>query len=174
MEVAATEAAVIGAEVKSANANKAFYRVVAVDEQGDRSGPSDFAETHRPIIYSRPVTDAKVGSKYRYALSAIRSLGDVRTRVIDGKETMNYWDMETPRFAIKEGPSWLKVDPATGVLSGVPDHPGKVAVVVTATIDSEVRSLDAATLSWGIEKVLSTAKQRVGVATQKFTIEVAP
>jgi hypothetical protein len=174
MEVAATEAAVIGAEVKSANANKAFYRIVAVDDQGNRSGPSDFAEAPRPVIYSRPVTDAKVGSKYRYALSAIRSLGDVRTRVIDGKETMNYWDMETPRFAIKEGPGWLKVDPANGVLSGVPDRPGKVAVVVTATIDREFRILDAATLSWGIEKLLSTSKQRVGVATQNFTIEVAP
>jgi hypothetical protein len=174
MEVAATEAAMIGAEVKPVSANKAFYRVVAIDEHGKRSGPSDFAEAPRPIIYSRPVTDAKVGSEYRYTLSTIRSLGDVRTRVIDGKETMNYWDTETPRFAVKEGPSWLKVDPATGLLSGVPDRPGKVAIVVTATIDREVRSLDAGTLSWGVEKVLSTSRQRVGVATQKFTIDVAP
>jgi hypothetical protein len=173
-EVTATEAAVIGSEVTLANANKAFYRVVAVDEQGNRSGPSDFAETPRPIIYSRPVTDAKVGTKYSYALAAIRSLGDVRTRVINGKETMNYWDMETPHFALGEAPAWLKVDPATGVLSGVPDRPGKVAIVLTATIDREVRALDAATLSWGIEKVLATSKQRVGIATQKFTIDVAP
>jgi hypothetical protein len=174
MEVAATEAAVIGAEVKLANANRAFYRVVAVDEQGKRSGPSDFAEAPRPIICSRPVTDAKVGSEYRYALSAIRSLGDVRTRVVGGKETMNYWDLEAPHFAVQEGPPWLKVDPATGLLSGVPDRPGKVAIVVTATIDREVRSLDARMLSWGIEKTLSTGTQRVGVATQKFMIDVAP
>jgi hypothetical protein len=174
MEVAATEAAVIGVEVKLANTNRAFYRVVAVDEQGKRSGPSDFAEAPRPIIYSRPVTDAKVGSEYRYALSAIRSLGDVRTRVVGGKETMNYWDREAPRFAVQEGPPWLKVDPATGLLSGVPDRTGKVAVVVTATIDREVRRLDARTLSWGIEKTLSTGTQRVGVATQKFMINVAP
>jgi hypothetical protein len=174
MEVAETETAVIGAEVKLANANRAFYRVVAVDEQGKRSGPSDFAEAPRPIVYSRPVTDAKVGSEYRYALSAIRSLGDVRTRVVGGKETMNYWDREAPRFAVRAGPSWLKVDPATGLLSGVPDRPGKVVIVVTATIDREVRSLDARMLSWGLEKVLSTGTQRVGVATQKFTIDVAP
>ena len=147
---------------------------MAVDDQGNRSGPSDFAEAPRPIIYSRPVTDAKVGVEYRYKLAAIRSLGDVRTRVVDGKETMNYWDQELPRFAMKEGPHWIKVDPATGLLSGVPDRAGKVEIVVTATIDREVRSLDAATLSWGIEKVLSTAKQRVGAANQKFTIEVAP
>jgi hypothetical protein len=29
-------------------------------------------------------------------------------------------------------------------------------------------------LSWGVEKVVSTGTQKVGVATQKFTIEVAP
>jgi len=65
-EVSATEIAVIGGEVKLTNANRAFYRVVAVDDHGKRSGPSDFAEAPRPILYSRPVADAKVGSAYRY------------------------------------------------------------------------------------------------------------
>jgi hypothetical protein len=94
--------------------------------------------------------------------------------VVDGKETMDYWDLEAPRFALKQGPAWLKIDAATGVLSGIPDTSGKVEIVVTATIDREVRNLDAAKLSWGLEKVVSTAKERVGVATQKFTIDVAP
>jgi hypothetical protein len=173
-EVTATEAPVIGAEVKLANANRTFYRVVAVDEQGNRSGPSDFAEAPRPILVSSPVTAATVGAEYRYALSAIRSLGDVRMRFIAGKETLSYWDVEAPRFALQDGPAWLKVDPATGLLSGVPDRPGKVAVVVRATIDRQVRNLDARTLSWGNEKVLSTSTQRLGVATQKFTIDVSP
>jgi Putative Ig domain len=172
-EVSANEVAVIGAEVKLPNANRAFYRVVAVDEQGKRSGPSDFTEAPRPILYSRPVAEAKVGSEYRYPLAAIRSLGDVRTRVVGGKETMNYWDRESPIFALQQAPAWLKVDAATGLLSGVPDRPGKVAVVVTATIDKEVRKLDVRSLSWGVEKVTSTDKQMLGVATQKFTIDVA-
>jgi hypothetical protein len=165
---------VIGADIKLTNANRAFYRVVAVDEQGNRSGPSDYAEAPRPFLYSRPVTDAKVGSEYRYTLSAIRSLGDLRTRVIGGKETMNYWDLEAPRFAVQQGPSWLQIDAATGLLSGVPDRPGKVAIVVTVTIDREIRNLDTRLLSWGIEKVLSTDTRRLGVATQRFTIDVAP
>src|SRR5262249_45817960 len=67
-EVAATELAVIGAEVKLPNANRAYYRVVAVDGRGNRSGPSDFAEAPRPILCSRPVTTARVGAPYRYAL----------------------------------------------------------------------------------------------------------
>jgi len=173
-EVSGTEAAVIGAEIKLTNANRAFYRVVAVDDHGNRSGPSDFVEAHRPILYSRPISVARVGSEYRYSLSAIRSLGDLRTRVVDGKETMDFWDLEAPRFALKRGPSWLKVDPVTGLLSGIPASPGKVAIVVTATIDREVRTLDAAKLSWGLEKVVSTNTHRIGVATQKFVIDVAP
>jgi hypothetical protein len=173
-EVSATEIAVIGPEVNLPNANRAYYRVVAVDEQGKRSGPSDFAEAPRPILYSRPVTTARVGSDYRYPLAAVRSLGDLRTRVVGNKETMNYWDIETPRFALQQGPTWLKINETTGVLSGIPDSSGKVSVVVTVTIDREVRNLDERALSWGLEKTLSTGTRRVGVATQKFTIEVVP
>ena len=40
------------------------------------------------------------------------------------------------------------------------------------TIDREVRKLDPKVLMWGNEKVLSTSTERVGTATQKFTIEV--
>jgi hypothetical protein len=173
-EVTATELAVIGPEVKLPNANRAYYRVVAVDGRGNRSGPSEFAEAPRPILWSRPVTAARVGAEYRYALAAVRSLGDLRTRVVGGKETMNYWDIESPRFALRQGPAWLTVNERTGVLSGIPDIPGKVLVVVTVTIDREVRRLDERALSWGLEKTLSTGTRRVGEATQRFTLEVAP
>ena len=118
--------------------------------------------------------DAKVGSEYRYQLTAVHSLGDVRTRVVGGKEAMSYWDLEVPHFVLEQGPPWLKIDGNTGLLSGVPDRPGKVGVVVTATIDRAVRKLDHRSLSWGLEKVVSTGTQGVGAATQKFTIDVAP
>ena len=87
---------------------------------------------------------------------------------------MNYWDIENPRFALQQGPAWLKIDERTGVLSGVPESPGKVVITVTATIDREVRKLDERALSWGQEKTLSTGTQRVGAATQTFTLEIAP
>ncbi|MFO0967564.1 MAG: hypothetical protein U0793_18550 [Gemmataceae bacterium] len=164
----------IGADLKSSNANRAFYRVVAVDEKGNRSGASDFAEAGRPIFWSRPVTVARVGAEYRYALAAIRSLGDLRTRVVGGKETMNYWDIEAPRFALRDGPAWLKIDERTGLLSGIPDAPGKVVITVSATIDREVRKLDERALSWGVEKEVATSTRRLGEARQTFTIEIAP
>lgn len=39
------------------------------------------------------------------------------------------------KLAIVEGPAWLKIDPATGMLSGTPAAAGKVDVAVTVTID---------------------------------------
>ena len=171
-EISAAEAAVIGLESKLPN--KAFYRVVAVDENGKRSGPSDYVESPRPILYSQPVTEATVGKEYRYSLTAIRSIGDLRTRVVNGKEAMNYWDVESPRFTLRKGPKWLKIDAASGLLSGVPDRAATQEVIVAAAIDREVRNLDAGKLMWGLEKVDSTKTQRIGIATQKFAIRVAP
>jgi len=50
--------------------------------------------------------------------------------------------------------------------------PGRAEVTVTVTIDRQVRRLDEAILRWGNEKVLSVDVERVGVATQKFIIDV--
>ena len=86
VETSGTELEVLGPHVELAGANKAFYRVVAVDAAGRRSGPSDYAASPRPVIVSAPVTRATQGALYRYPVAAVRSLGDLRTRVVDGKE----------------------------------------------------------------------------------------
>jgi hypothetical protein len=171
-ETTATELVVMGSGVSLPAANRTYYRVVAVDEQGKRSGPSDYATGPRPIIYSQPVLTAKVGAEYRYPVLANRSLGDLTARMRGNDQVSGYFDIEKPKFAIEQGPAWLKIDAATGVLSGTPAAAGKVEVAVTATIDREVRKLDERALVWGNEKVLSTATERVGVATQKFIIDV--
>ncbi|MBN1420212.1 MAG: hypothetical protein JXP34_15640 [Planctomycetes bacterium] len=171
-ETTATELLVIGPDVDLPAANKAFYRVVAVDEHGKRSGPSDYAAAPRPVIYSRPVTAAKVGVEYRYRIRAIRSLGDLSARMRGNDQVTGYFDIEKPAFALERGPAWLKIDAATGILSGIPDAAGEAEVAISAVIDREVRKLDEKALAWGNEKVLSTATQRVGSATQRFVIEV--
>jgi hypothetical protein len=171
-ETTATELVVMGSGVSLPAANRTYYRVVAVDEQGKRSGPSDYATGPRPIIYSQPVLTAKVGAEYRYPVLANRSLGDLTARMRGNDQVSGYFDIEKPKFAIEQGPAWLKIDAATGVLSGTPAAAGKVEVAVTATIDREVRKLDEKALAWGNEKVLSTATERVGVATQRFVINV--
>ncbi len=168
-----SELAVLGSDVDLPAANKTYYRVVAVDEQGKRSGPSDYAIALRPVIYGKPVATARVGAEYRCQVLANRSLGDLGSRMADGQQISGYFDIEKPRFAIAQGPAWLKIDEATGMLSGTPDAPGKTDVVVTAAIDRQVRKLDEAVLRWGNEKILSVDTERVGAATRKFTIDVA-
>ena len=169
-ETTATDLAVMGVDL--AAANKTYYRVVAVDEPGKRSRPSDYATGPRPIIYSQPVMVAKVGTDYRYPVGANRSLRDLSARMKDNQQVDGYFDIEQPRFAVERGPAWLKIDEKTGMLSGRPDMAGKAEVVVTARIEREVRKLDEKALIWGNEKVLFTTLERVGAATQKFIIDV--
>jgi hypothetical protein len=171
-ETSHTELVVLGAGVDLPNANKAFYRVVALDDKGKRSGPSDYAAGPRPFIFSKPADAAKVGTEFRYQVSAVRSLGDLRLRIVEGKEVASFWDIEKPRFVLVQAPSWLRIDENTGVLHGAPDTVGKVDVVVTVTLERSVRRLDEARLSWGQELVKEVVLDKVGSATQRFQITI--
>jgi hypothetical protein len=171
-ETPATELEVVGPNVELAGANKAFYRAVAVDASGKRSGPSEYASSPRPIFVSKPAKRATKGAEYRHRLAVIRSLGLLRTRVVDGKETMNFWDIERPRFRIERGPKWLLIDQTAGLLSGTPDRAGKAEVVIAVALERDQHGLDEAALKWGIEKVVSSGTQTVGTAIQSFVIEV--
>ena len=171
-ETTATELAVLGGDIDLASANKTYYRVVAIDEHGNRSGPSDYSVAPRPIIYSKPVVTTQIGTQYRYQIRVNRSLGDLSSRMVDGQQISGYFDIEKPRFTLSQGPEWLKIDETAGLLSGIPDVPGRADVVVTVNIDRQVRKLDEAILRWGNEKVLSTETEHIGTATQKFVIDV--
>jgi hypothetical protein len=173
-ETSDTELVVLGPGVGLPNANRAFYRVVAVDDRGKRSGPSDYAAAARPFIYSKPPEAARVGTELRYQVRAVRSLGDLRLRTIQGKEVASFWDVERPRFELVRGPSWLRMDESTGVLRGVPGAAGSADVVVRVTLERSVRRLDEGRLSWGQEVVKEVAVEHVGSATQRFRIAVSP
>ena len=62
-EVTGTSLDVLGAGNVLPNANKAYYRVLAVDEKGKSSGDSDYVEAPRPFIYSEPLTSAPAGTQ---------------------------------------------------------------------------------------------------------------
>ncbi len=112
------------------NPTQAFYRVVAVDEQGNRSGSSDYTDAPRPWIYTEPLRSARVGIPYRYEARTIRSIGDLTYRhaVPDNQYQSAFWDADAPMFSIdSEMPrcgnfdaTWLHIDSKTGVLSGTP------------------------------------------------------
>jgi hypothetical protein len=124
------------------------------------------------VIYSQPELTARVGAEYQYQARATRSLGDLSARMKGDQQVSGYFDIEHPEFTLAQGPDWLKLNEATGMLSGTPNAIGNVEVVLSATINRQVRKLDEKALIWGNEKVLSTALERFGAATQKFVIVV--
>ncbi|HEX7896732.1 MAG TPA: hypothetical protein VF950_03175 [Planctomycetota bacterium] len=157
--------------------NKAYYRVVAVDAQGRRSGPSDYAAAPRPFLFGRLPSSAKVGETYAARVFTIRSLGDLRFRQEEGdrnKQEAKFWDVEEPRFAISEGPAWLRVDARDGTLRGVPDAAGEIEVVLTVALEKRTRRLNEARLAWGHEVVTGVEAETLGRATRRFRVSVAP
>ncbi len=96
-----------------------FYRVVAVDGNGNRSGVSDLAETPRPEIWSVPVDRAKAGEDYFYTVFAVRSIGDLRTVTI-GENPYNpaFRDADELTFDLVQAPKWLHINRLTGEIFG--------------------------------------------------------
>ena len=110
---------------KFKNANKAYYRVVAVDDQENRSGDSEYVEATRPFIYSAPVTNAPADQPYRYQVKAIRSLGDLTRR--DGakpKPGTKFWKVEPLKFSLTQRPDWMSINADTGLITGTSDGTG--------------------------------------------------
>jgi hypothetical protein len=98
---------VVGPALSFPNANRAFYRVVAVDEKGNESGPSDYVEVPRPFIFTRPLADARVGRPYRYEAAAIASIGHLTCK--DGYNAA-FWGREKLTWTLEAGPVWLKLE----------------------------------------------------------------
>ena len=137
---------VVGSTLTAALANRAFYRVVAVDAAGRESGPSDYAEVPRPFIWSQPGAAARAGQAWRGQPGVIRSVGDVLCR---GGYKPAFWTPDVLEYALVEAPPWLAVDAATGEFSGTPPAAGEVVV------------------AWRVRT------QRGGEAAQRFTLRVA-
>jgi hypothetical protein len=177
-ETEGTELAVLGADLELPNANKAYYRVVAVDPQGMRSGSSDAAAAPRPFVWETPCLTARRGTSYQSRLSTIRSLGDLRVQWVEEKEVASFWDIERPRFRIVQGPSWLRIDERSGQLSGIPDAAGNADVVVTLALERSVRRLEGNqpqpwNLGLGKVRTRDITPETVGETTCRFRIRVA-
>jgi len=173
-EVAGTSLDVVGVGNPLPNANKAYYRVVAVDEKGNRSGDSDYAEAPRPLIYSKPITRAIVSRPYRYQVKAIRSIGDLTRRdAAKPKPGTKFWKIEPLKFSLTQKPSWMSINAETGLITGTPDGPGgKVTVSVTLTKEHRLVH-DKNNIVWGNEHEQSRTYETVGPVTQQFVVSGA-
>lgn len=92
-----TSLMVVGPGLGLANTNKAFYRVVAVDENGNVSGASDYADLSRPYIYSRLPEEVEVDTAFAHRLGVITSIGDLKCK--PGYKAA-FWDREYLSFSL--------------------------------------------------------------------------
>ncbi len=157
--------------------NRAWYRVVAVEASGARSGPSDAASGPRPYVVVEPRRVARVGEPFRGQVSTVRSRGDLRVQWVEGRELADFWDVERPRFVLRRGPSWLRVDASTGTLSGTPDGAGAWEAEVEVTLERSVRrTRDGGPRPWnlglGKDPALDVVVEVAGRAVQRFAVVV--
>ncbi|MBC8870449.1 MAG: putative Ig domain-containing protein [Planctomycetes bacterium] len=170
-EVAGNSLDVVGVGNALPNANKAYYRVVAVDGKGKRSGDSDYIEAPRPFIYSTPITSAPVGQPYRYQVKAIRSIGDLTRRdAAKPKPGAKFWKIEPLKFTLTQKPSWMSINADTGLITGKSDGTGGT-VTVSVTLTKEHRLVhDKNNIVWGNEYEQSKTYETVGPVTQQFVV----
>jgi hypothetical protein len=119
------------------NLSRCYYRVVAIDEHGTRSGCSAYAEMPHPYIWTKPPTTVQAGKKYRYQPRLIHPMGDMQFRYVE--PNCKFWEREQLTFALLKAPQWLKIDPEMGLLTGTAPtnvagrHP--VSIQATATFE---------------------------------------
>ena len=122
------------------NLNRCYYRVVAIDEHGTRSGCSAYAEMPHPYIWTAPPTTFRVGHDYCYQPSLIHSLGDLQYRYVE--PNCKFWEREQLSFSLLKAPEWLDIDSETGRLTGTApvNDTGLHLVSIQATATFEKRT----------------------------------
>lgn len=116
-----TSLVVVGPDLHEGQGNRAFYRVVAVDADGVRSGASDLVEAPRPFICSTPPGPVVLGSGWVYQVRVLRSSGDLRC-ISDGPDRYRsaIRDGDELRFLLDEAPEFVFLDERRGVMTADP------------------------------------------------------
>ena len=149
--------------------------MVAVDAAGEAERAFRLRRFPAAGHRQQPVTARQARARnIAIRVAAIRSLGDLRTRVVNGKETMNFWDVERPRFQHPAGTAHGSRSTRRPVCFRARPIDREAEVVVTVELERDLRRLDEEALKWGIEKVVSSGTETAGSATQGFVIEVSP
>jgi hypothetical protein len=157
---------VIGVGNALPNANKAYYRVVAVDSSNNRSWSSDYAEAPRGYIYSSPTLTAQAGVPYSYQCNAIKSLGALKYK--GGGHA--FWDIENLKYSIVQG-DWVTINEDTGLMTGTPSR--NDTIIVKATCWKPYREYDLPQLMWGGEYITNAMTVVAGTMTQTFNVTVS-
>jgi hypothetical protein len=111
------ELLVVDKEGDRERANRVYYRIVAVDRDGNRGCPSECIGLPHPFIYSVPTTEATEGLVYQYLLKVLRA-GPATAYYGTVKRTIDH-RTERLSYRLLEAPPWLQIDERSGLVSGV-------------------------------------------------------
>ena len=115
------------------------------------------------------MTSATKGVKYQYQVAAIRSLGDLRTPVVGGKETMSFLGYRTPSIQDQARASVALDQREDRPLIGNARRTGQFEVAITALLERQEQRLDESALKWGIEKVIASGTMAAGSASRTLS-----
>ncbi|MEE3336938.1 MAG: hypothetical protein VX255_11135 [Candidatus Latescibacterota bacterium] len=102
-----------------------YYRIVAVDEAGVRSGPTSMIEAPRPFITTPLPPQIAAGETTTVQVSCLRSRGDLRAQSEGPRRYFQaFRDGDQVEFLLDEGPNWISLDAVTGCLSLSPPAKG--------------------------------------------------
>ncbi|MEA3421733.1 MAG: Ig domain-containing protein, partial [Acidobacteriota bacterium] len=96
---------------------RVYYRIIAVDIEGNRSCPSECIEIPHPFIYILPPAVTKKGLVYNYQVHVTRAGPEIQYWG-GPKKSMEY-HIDVLSFKLVKGPEWLSIDSERGLLSGV-------------------------------------------------------
>jgi len=123
-----------------------FYRVIAVDGDGNRSAPTPITKLPTPALLPTQLPSAVVGKAYHAKIPARYRTGRYAWALREGLIT----DLaDAPRYALSNnsGADWLTIDPATGHLAGTPHKPGKGSITVDVQTEKNQRAQQTYRLS---------------------------
>jgi hypothetical protein len=149
-DVEGEEALVVGSGIDAGN--RAFFRVVAVDADGRRSGPSDLAEAPRPFVYSALPTRVPAAQTTTVDLRAIHTFGDLRAES-DGPHRYRkaLRDGDVLDYILDEGPAFIALDAETGRLTLTPEAQHASTHTVTVRVRNGQGGVDV--VGWDLEVI---------------------
>lgn len=94
-----------------------FYRIVAIDAAGVRSGPSDMVEAPRPLVTTQLPSQIPADTTTRAQLRCLSSRGDLRAQSKGPhRYAQAFRDADRIEYLLDEGPPWIELETDTGML----------------------------------------------------------
>ncbi len=159
---------VLGSHVEE-SFQRAFYRIVAVDAEGVRSGPSGLITAPRPFVTTTLPRQIHANRVTTMQIHCLRSRGDLRSESIGPRRYHSaFRDGDELEFLLDEGPDWISLT-TTGLLTMTPPAVGALG---NHTVTLRIRNGQGGVemLGWDVD-VQPETNQAAGTAGETVVDE---